>query len=269
MTIDLFPEGCPVCERATDAEDHCVIDQHKYISCCQCGLIYQTGQTTEKDVLDCYEGGALKNLRRSLLNRFRKIENQRDFDLRMSRAREIFKSAQSKTEGTPGNYLDIGCNKGFNIYAAEEMGWNGFGNELVEEIIVPITNSKPHLKDKIICGSFVDLSKQYESDFFDLITCIDVIEHLLSPKFALQEILRILKPGGVAVFQTPEVDDETFKMKENWAALKPNEHLVMFSRSNFKILLEKVGFQDIDFAVEPFEVCDGNFVVFCKKPVSQ
>jgi SAM-dependent methyltransferase len=41
------------------------------------------------------------------------------------------------------------------------------------------------------------------SDAFDLVLCIDVIEHLPEPESCLSEIGRVLRPGGYAYFSTP------------------------------------------------------------------
>jgi len=38
---------------------------------------------------------------------------------------------------------------------------------------------------------------------FDLITCIDVLEHLSDDRRAIQELVRILRPGGVLVVSVP------------------------------------------------------------------
>src|SRR6185436_15057113 len=46
----------------------------------------------------------------------------------------------------------------------------------------------------------------YDNDFFDVVLCCEIIEHLLSdPVHALSEIKRILGPGGVLVITTPNV----------------------------------------------------------------
>ncbi|HEX2585406.1 MAG TPA: class I SAM-dependent methyltransferase [Steroidobacteraceae bacterium] len=42
------------------------------------------------------------------------------------------------------------------------------------------------------------------SDFFDLILCTEVIEHIADSPAALQNIARILKPDGVLVLSTPQ-----------------------------------------------------------------
>ena len=202
MSVELFPEGCPVCEKSTSTQHHCEMDGYNYIQCKSCELIYQTGSTDIDTMTACYTGGPIKRLRRQLINRFRRIENQRDFDLRMTRARKIVDFATSYAS-KPGTYLDVGCNKGFNLYAAEEKGWSVYGSELIAEILVPIKNSKPHLQDRIKVGSFVDLAETYPDNFFDLITCIDVIDHLTRPKYAMEPKLSTLGLQKLSLLPSP------------------------------------------------------------------
>jgi SAM-dependent methyltransferase len=49
-----------------------------------------------------------------------------------------------------------------------------------------------------------DLGAQtFESNFFDLVIHLDVMEHLFEPFRALDEIFRTLKPGGYCIFTAP------------------------------------------------------------------
>ena len=43
----------------------------------------------------------------------------------------------------------------------------------------------------------------FDDDFFDFVICNHVLEHVTDDLRALKEICRILKPGGMAVLQTP------------------------------------------------------------------
>jgi len=43
----------------------------------------------------------------------------------------------------------------------------------------------------------------YDNDFFDVIISHSVIEHVQYPNIALQEILRVLKPGGLLRLKCP------------------------------------------------------------------
>jgi methionine biosynthesis protein MetW len=39
----------------------------------------------------------------------------------------------------------------------------------------------------------------------DALTCLDVIEHVLDPRVLLGEIARVLRPGGIAIVTTPNI----------------------------------------------------------------
>lgn len=45
----------------------------------------------------------------------------------------------------------------------------------------------------------------YPDASFDLVTCTEVIEHLEHYRFALREMSRVLRPGGVCIVSTPNV----------------------------------------------------------------
>ena len=45
----------------------------------------------------------------------------------------------------------------------------------------------------------------YADGRFDLVTCLDVIEHVLDPAHLLAEIARVLRPGGHCLISTPNI----------------------------------------------------------------
>jgi ubiquinone/menaquinone biosynthesis C-methylase UbiE len=54
----------------------------------------------------------------------------------------------------------------------------------------------------------VDLNRQmlpYGDSRFALVTCIETIEHLENYRQVVREIYRVLQPGGIAVFSTPNI----------------------------------------------------------------
>jgi ubiquinone/menaquinone biosynthesis C-methylase UbiE len=54
----------------------------------------------------------------------------------------------------------------------------------------------------------VDLNRQplpYSDNRFALVTCVETIEHLENYRKVIREIYRVLQPGGVAVFSTPNI----------------------------------------------------------------
>lgn len=46
---------------------------------------------------------------------------------------------------------------------------------------------------------------EFENDFFDMCILAEIIEHILDTDFFIQEIKRVLKPGGYLILSTPNV----------------------------------------------------------------
>jgi 2-polyprenyl-3-methyl-5-hydroxy-6-metoxy-1,4-benzoquinol methylase len=59
---------------------------------------------------------------------------------------------------------------------------------------------------RLVQGSVLDMRQYYPDDFFDLVVCFSVLEHLSEPGRALDEMVRVLKPGGIAVLGMPAVN---------------------------------------------------------------
>lgn len=92
--------------------------------------------------------------------------------------------------GTGKCALDIGCRDGYWSERLKEMGYN------VASIDIEPAYTRA-LKHNVENGlPFPDAS-------FDLVWCTEVIEHLHTPKYLLDEINRVLKPNGISILTTP------------------------------------------------------------------
>lgn len=58
------------------------------------------------------------------------------------------------------------------------------------------------------------VSLGFTSATFDRVLCIEVIEHVIQPQLVLEEIARVLKPGGLAVIATPDYSRRRWRMVE-------------------------------------------------------
>lgn len=90
----------------------------------------------------------------------------------------------------------------------------------------------------------------FKDDSYDVIFCNHVLEHIENDKKAMQELYRILKPGGIGIFQIPqELDrDSTF---EDLSITSPEErkkhfgqydHVRVYGKDYFD-KLRSIGFQ--------------------------
>lgn len=90
----------------------------------------------------------------------------------------------------------------------------------------------------------------FKDNFFDIISCIHVLEHIENDSKAMQELFRVLRPGGFAVIQVP-VDENREKTYEDFSIISPEGRLKAFNQSDhvriygkdYKNRLEITGFK--------------------------
>jgi ubiquinone/menaquinone biosynthesis C-methylase UbiE len=100
-------------------------------------------------------------------------------------------------------WLDLGC--GHQVLPAwrEDVEKRLVANC---QMIVGIDYDLPSLKKhrNIHLKARADISRlPFQNDSFDLITANMLVEHLSDPESQFREISRVLKPGGVFIFHTP------------------------------------------------------------------
>src|SRR5690606_20484977 len=75
-----------------------------------------------------------------------------------------------------------------------------------------------------------DITEINEPDeYFDLIICFHVLEHVIDDKKAMKELYRILKPSGKLVLQVPFKEGETY---EDFSIVSPEERLKAFGQED-------------------------------------
>jgi SAM-dependent methyltransferase len=101
-------------------------------------------------------------------------------------------------EGTrPLNILDVGCGTGANLEMLSQFG-NAEGVDLSGEAL---SFCRARGLENVKQGEAEALP--YEDGSFDLVTGLDVVEHLDHDLAGLKEMRRVLRPGGHAVLFVP------------------------------------------------------------------
>jgi SAM-dependent methyltransferase len=93
--------------------------------------------------------------------------------------------------------LDVGCGTGANIEMLRQYGEVN-GVDISEEALA---FCRARGIDKVKLGAAEELP--YEDQSFDLVTALDVVEHLDNDTAGLKEMRRVLKPGGRLVIFVP------------------------------------------------------------------
>ncbi len=127
--------------------------------------------------------------------------------------------------------LDIGCGSGLMLNALENIG-QPFGMDMSDEAI---NFSKEIFNGRVEKGILPD-QIPYEEDFFDLITALDVIEHVDRDIDSLKSIRSRLVSGGKAVITVPAY-------MFLWSSFDElNEHKRRYTLSELNSKLVQAGF---------------------------
>jgi 2-polyprenyl-3-methyl-5-hydroxy-6-metoxy-1,4-benzoquinol methylase len=80
----------------------------------------------------------------------------------------------------------------------------------------------------------------------DVIASFEVIEHLYDPLSFAAWVHTALKPGGIVLLSCPNIEGLDTLMLGYEAAAVDHQHLNYFSPTTFRLLLERVGFSEIE-----------------------
>jgi SAM-dependent methyltransferase len=140
---------------------------------------------------------------------------------------------------TPGKILDIGCGSGQFLYKMKKKGWIVSGVE-VSESAAKLGNELEQLN--IYNGNL--LQAKFPGASFDYIRSNHSFEHITNPEEVLQEIHRILKPGGKLLIGVPNIVSFNARLfKKYWWYLGAPVHTYNYSVSTLSRMLEKHGFK--------------------------
>jgi SAM-dependent methyltransferase len=103
--------------------------------------------------------------------------------------------------------VDLGAGTGAFAVRLRDVGWDVLAADIyvdgfaADVPVVQVDLNRP------------DFASQLGPGTFGLVTAVEVIEHVESPIGFLRNVGRLLKPGGVAVLTTPNVDSAPARIK--------------------------------------------------------
>ncbi len=144
---------------------------------------------------------------------------------------------------TGGRMLEIGAAGGFFL---DEMSRRGFEVEGIELSPRACAFAREQLGIETIHNERLE-DLDLEEGGYDLLVLFDVIEHLSDPFGALSDLRRLLKPDGVMVLQTQNVDSLAARLLgRRWHHYKHLEHIYHFSPTTIRRALDEAGFETLE-----------------------
>ena len=214
---------------------HCIAVSY----CSQCDIYFC--ETQDYDYKDADE---------NIINYY---ENARGYiELRQHK---IFNFIRERFCPQPGIFLDIGSGIGYSLIVAQKLGWHAVGiepNTTLEEHARNILNLNT-LNGYLSKDTIGSIKELLPEGYADYILIDNVLEHIPEPMEFFQNVLSLLKPGGLLLIAIPPVDwlrlglASISNIRQNSSSAQfnlfydPEQHVNYFSRKAMKVLTEKVG----------------------------
>ncbi len=141
-----------------------------------------------------------------------------------------------------GKLLDVGCAYGYFMELAKARGFDPYG---IEPSAHAGSQAQKLLgKKKVQMGRLDETS--FSSGSMDVVSLLDVFEHLGDPRAALKQINALLKPGGYTMIATGDSRSLLPRiLKRRWTFYIPPQHLFFFHRDLMAALLREAGFEPV------------------------
>jgi len=181
---------------------------------CACGILRQQVELSQEELARWYE-----DLYFSGIYTHSPVHDREIARLRLE--------AYDLPEGA--RILDVGSGWGAFVDEARKAGYDAWGQDLADA---------GYKRDPEHIWAAPLEAIAFPPFYFDAVTVHDVLEHVPDPRAFLQEISRILRPGGTLI-----VDFPRFHHEDGLHHWKEIEHLWMLTEDQLRDLLSSEGFE--------------------------
>lgn len=137
--------------------------------------------------------------------------------------------------------LDIGCGNGFFLQEAQEQGFKSvFGVEPGESVQQASPDIKKHITLDFFHGNL------FPKNYFDLVSCFHLLDHVVDPNQFLKDVRIILKPHGYGFFITHNVSSLLPRLLRQNCPIFDIEHIYLFDKKTLRKIFEKNNFEVIN-----------------------
>jgi len=238
---------CPVCGDRRHSELESFHGAYHIALCCRCATPYVNPVPGSEALADYYGASPCNRMLHKVVRKRNERNQEPISDERVTRGLGLI--APHVGAGIV-NVLEIGCGSGSFLSRFNRASTEKFGAGEVECVGVDIdANAIASCYDEdltLVHAPVEDFAEKREGRF-RLLFFFELIEHLADPFAFLQKALRLLAPGGHALFTTPNKDGLEMLVGYNSPrllahAVFPPMHLNAFGTSNIAHLVLRSGF---------------------------
>ncbi|SQF99602.1 putative O-linked N-acetylglucosamine transferase, SPINDLY family [Paucimonas lemoignei] len=245
--------ACPLCEASSTTLGYANCTAHplwheplppsiEWMKCSSCGHVHNRHFWTDAGLAEVFRNANASQLAQSSGNHDSK---RAIWTPVVDKVVELLGGFQAVSQSNAPVWLDVGCGDGALLMTAGDYGFSAMGLDARAETVSQIQNLGFNARQQ----DFMTLEPEVA---VDVLSMMDVLEHMPYPILALRKAAQVLRPGGVMVISLPDLTSSSWKImdaeKANpyWAEI---EHYHNFSRDRLVALLNSNGFAVVGFAI--------------------
>lgn len=198
----------------------------KTVICNQCGLVYTNPRPNDEQINAFYDDEYRLNYKNTYTPKIKYVF--RAGNAAIERYQRYLKNTLSKDD----ELLDVGAGGGEFLYLLKSLGFNAEGIEPNKGYAEHAANQYGITILGARLGKAIETNKQYS-----FITCYHVLEHMVDPSAALQQMVDLCKKDGRILIEVPNIE-ATCQHPNNKFHLA---HLYNFNLTTLSALGEKLG----------------------------
>lgn len=207
---------------------HEVAGQETVVECRKCGLVYVNPRIEVTARLSTYSV-------QDEIEYFQSTRERRELAYK-----DLIRRLPEWLGREVGTLLDIGCGDGALLEMARQAKIESVGTEISEDLRRAVQSRIG--KDAIVCADLTRLPAHQ----YDVVTLINVLEHLPNPYETLEAASRLLTPGGVLLVHVPNLGGLPARLRgASWHHIDPLTHLYYFTARTLQALVARAGLKPV------------------------
>jgi len=196
----------------------------RFLTCGACGLTYGSPVASAESASQAYHWASFEATAES------------------ADAARTYAGYLRKQDFEPGSALDIGCADGAFLRELRRLGFHQVVGVEPSEAPVRVAagDVRPLIRQEMFDGA------RFAENSFDLVTCFQTIEHVYEPRALLEDIFRILKPGGKVFLIGHDLGAFSARVMGQKSPIFDIEHVQLFNPRSVRFLLARTGFRAVN-----------------------